>query len=390
MSTFFKPYEGSRPFLFISYAHKQSDAVVSTIRILHEKGWRLWYDEGIPAGSDWPANIASHMKNCERVLFFLSVRALESPNCYSEMKTAARLGKPVLIIRLENAVPDEKWKGILDGRPEIPLLESAAERAEAILNSSFLTRRFHISWAERIPWRVLGFAASLLIFLASAAALGTLLPGRMDPAPEPEPIAAAPTPTAVPSPTPVPVLELGGAERFFAIRFPDRQQERAIRHVLGNSSDEVYRWQIAEITDLYFCGNMTPDSLENVRFSTDGTCRINDVPVIRGEVSDLSLIKSMVKLEQLALICQPLGDLSGLSGHLFLRELSLSGSSVDNLTKMKELPCLEVLHLEHTKVRDLSALDRFPNLNNVTVSRDMLPLEWNEDAAFSVVLAKES
>ena len=48
MSTFFKPYEGSRPFLFISYAHKQSDAVVSTIRILHEKGWRLWYDEGHP------------------------------------------------------------------------------------------------------------------------------------------------------------------------------------------------------------------------------------------------------------------------------------------------------------------------------------------------------
>ena len=53
MSRFFKPYEGNRPYLFISYAHKQSEEVVSTIRILHEKGWRLWYDEGIPAGSDW-------------------------------------------------------------------------------------------------------------------------------------------------------------------------------------------------------------------------------------------------------------------------------------------------------------------------------------------------
>ena len=52
MSGFFKPYEGSRPFVFISYAHRQSDAVLDTIRILHEKGWRLWYDEGIPAGSD--------------------------------------------------------------------------------------------------------------------------------------------------------------------------------------------------------------------------------------------------------------------------------------------------------------------------------------------------
>ena len=53
MNRFFKPYEGTRPFLFISYAHRQSEEVVSTIRILHEKGWRLWYDEGIPAGSDW-------------------------------------------------------------------------------------------------------------------------------------------------------------------------------------------------------------------------------------------------------------------------------------------------------------------------------------------------
>ena len=69
MNRFFKPYEGTRPFLFISYAHHQSEEVVSTIRILHEKGWRLWYDEGIPAGSDWPANIAQHMSH------FLPLRA---------------------------------------------------------------------------------------------------------------------------------------------------------------------------------------------------------------------------------------------------------------------------------------------------------------------------
>ena len=92
MNRFFKPYEGTRPYLFISYAHKQSEEVVSTIRILHENGWRLWYDEGIPAGSDWPANIASHMQGCAGVLFFESERALESPNCYSEMSTAYRPG----------------------------------------------------------------------------------------------------------------------------------------------------------------------------------------------------------------------------------------------------------------------------------------------------------
>ncbi|MBR7058659.1 MAG: toll/interleukin-1 receptor domain-containing protein, partial [Stomatobaculum sp.] len=130
MSIFFRPYEGTRPFLFISYAHKQSEAVVDTIRILHEKGYRLWYDEGIPAGSDWPANIAQHMQGCEKVVFFLSERAMESPNCFSEIRTAFRAGKPILVVRLENVeVTNPDWQELLAGKQVIPLLESPEERA---------------------------------------------------------------------------------------------------------------------------------------------------------------------------------------------------------------------------------------------------------------------
>ena len=122
MSTFFRPYEGERPYLFISYAHKQSEAVVNTIRILHEKGYRLWYDEGIPAGSDWPANIAQHMQGCEKVVFFLSERAMESPNCFSEIRTAFRAGKPILVVRLEDvSVTNPDWQELLDGKQMIPL-----------------------------------------------------------------------------------------------------------------------------------------------------------------------------------------------------------------------------------------------------------------------------
>ena len=388
MSGFFKPYEGSRPFLFISYAHRQSDAVLDTIRILHEKGWRLWYDEGIPAGSDWPANIAQHMQGCERVIFFLSARALESHNCYSEMKTAARLGKPILLVRLEDAIPDEKWKEILDGKKEIPLMESAAERAEAILRSGFLPRRLHRSRTERMPWGLLGLAASLLFFLAAAGMLGALASGRWSPIPAED----LPAETAAPraTPTPVPIVELGEAERYFAVSFPDSQQERAVRRALDSQTDAIYRWQIAEIPGLYFCGNLTPDRMEGVSFDADGTCRVNGAPVIPGQVSDLRLLEAMVKLEKLALICQPLSDLSGLNGHLLLRELSLAGSSVDDLSMLTELPSLETLHLEHTGVRDLTPLDALSNLKTVTVSRDMLPLTWPKNAAFSVVLVRDS
>ena len=388
MNGFFKPYEGSRPFVFISYAHRQSDTVLDTIRILHEKGWRLWYDEGIPAGSDWPTNIAQHMQSCERVIFFLSARALASHNCYSEMKAAARLGKPILLVRLEDAAPDEKWTELLAECQEIPLLEEPAERAGAILRSGFLPRRLHRSWTEHIPWRGLGLIASLLFFLAAAGVLGALSTGKWSPIPPTE----LPTETAIPAvePSPVPVIELGEAERFFAVSFPDAQQERAIRRALDIPENPIYRWQIAEIPELYFCGNMTVDSKASVSFDADGTCRVNGAPVIQGNVSDLRLIESMVKLEKLALIFQPLDDLSGLNGHLLLRSLSLAGSSVDDLSALRELPSLETLHLEHTGVRDLRPLEELPSLKTVTVSRDMLPLTWSEEAAFAVVLIRES
>ena len=391
MSKFFKPYEGRRPFLFISYAHKQSDMVLGTIRILHEKGWRLWYDEGIPAGSDWPANIARHMQNCERVIFFLSARALESDNCYSEMKAALRQGKPILIVRLENTIPDKKWDDILGGEKEIPLIESAEERADAILRSGFIPRRFHRSWVEKIPWRMLGLVASLLFFIASVSTLVALAAGYGTQPQGNTPDLTTPTSTPSPTPTVPPVVELGEAERYFALEFPDALQEKIIRNALENQTDEVYRWQLAEISELYFCGNLYPiDSVEGVSFDADGTCRVNGAPVIQGQVTDLNLIADMVKLEKLALICQPLNKLTDLNGHVLLRELSLAGSSVDDLSALKELPSLETLHLEHTSVHDLSPLETLPNLKSVTVSRDMLPLTWNEQAAFVVVMTRDS
>ena len=388
MSGFFKPYEGGRPFLFISYAHRESHAVLDTIRILHEQGWRLWYDEGIPAGSDWPTNIARHMQDCERVIFFLSARALESHNCCSEIKAAVRQGKPILLVRLEDAEPDRKWDELLDASPEIPQLASAGERSDAILRSGFLPRLLRRTWAERIRWRVLGLIASLLLFLAAAGTLAALASGKWSPIPAPEIPAETPAPRVTASP--VPVVELGEAERYFAVSFPDGQQERAIRRALGNTADAVYRWQLAEIPELYFCGNLTAESMDGVAFDAAGVCRVNGAPVIQGQASDLRLIASMVRLEKLALICQPLEDLSGLRGHQLLRELSLAGSSVKELSALTELPSLETLRLEHTDVRDLTPLEALPRLKTVTVSRDMLPLKWSEQAAFAVVLIREA
>ena len=387
MNDFFKPYEGLRPFLFISYAHRQSEQVVGTIRILHEQKYRLWYDEGIPAGSDWPANIASHVQNCEKVIFFLSERALASPNCFSEIRTAARLRKPILTVRLDESEPGAEWQELLSPGDVIPLMDTNEARAAAILASGFVSRRFHYSWTEKLRPRYLLLAASILLFAGAAGALAAVATGVWQPL-EPPAVPAFGT-EAPEEPVTVPVIDIGDAEKAFAIAFPDAQQEKAVRKALGNQDEPVYRWQLAEIKELYLCGNMVTDSLDPVTFDPDGTCRVNGAPVITGAASDLSLFTYMLRLEKLALIDQPAADFSYIDGLPSLRELSLAGCDIDDIGFLTDMPSLRVLHLEHTGVKDLSALTALDGLAEVSVSGDMLPLTWPDDAGWRVVLTPD-
>ena len=50
---YFKPYEGDKPYIFISYAHADDDAVLPIVSDMHRRGYNIWYDEGIEVGSEW-------------------------------------------------------------------------------------------------------------------------------------------------------------------------------------------------------------------------------------------------------------------------------------------------------------------------------------------------
>ena len=173
-----------------------------------------------------------------------------------------------------------------------------------------------------------------------------------------------------------------------AVDFPDAQQERAVRAALELPSGEVPRERLLDITELYFCGNMTPRDLSAVAFDAEGNCAVNGAPVVEGKVADLSLLGAMPYLETLALICQPVGDLSGLNALALLRELSLAGCASPDLATLGELQSLETLRLEHSGVRDLSVLSDMPALRTVTVSADMIPLTLDESTRYDVVLVK--
>lgn len=96
------PYEGNEPYIFVSYAHKDSDRVLPLIEGLSARGYRVWYDAGIEAGTEWPDYIAEHLENAAAVLAFLSASSLASVNCRQEIMYALDLSKPTLTAYLED------------------------------------------------------------------------------------------------------------------------------------------------------------------------------------------------------------------------------------------------------------------------------------------------
>ena len=96
-------YEGTENYIFISYAHKDSDMVLPMISHMQEQGFRVWFDSGVEAGTEWPEYIAEHLENAAVVLVLMSNAATASRNCRDEINFALDMGKDMLVVHLEEA-----------------------------------------------------------------------------------------------------------------------------------------------------------------------------------------------------------------------------------------------------------------------------------------------
>ena len=96
-----KPYEGSEPYIFISYAHADREDVFAVLSELYARGYRIWFDEGITPGSEWPENIAQHLSAASLVIAFITPRSIASANCRREITFALSRDIPFLSVFLE-------------------------------------------------------------------------------------------------------------------------------------------------------------------------------------------------------------------------------------------------------------------------------------------------
>ena len=96
------PYQGKEPYIFISYAHKDSEQVYPILEELNRLGYRVWYDDGIAPGDEWPEEVAQHLDGAHLVISMLSPRYVVSENCLRELQFSLAKKKAFLGVFLED------------------------------------------------------------------------------------------------------------------------------------------------------------------------------------------------------------------------------------------------------------------------------------------------
>jgi len=106
----FASYKGARPYIFVSYSHKDMTEVFGIIKRLSESRYRLWYDEGIEPGFEWPEVVGKALTRCSQLIVFMSRSAAISRNVRNEINLAFSEGKGILVVYLEKTKLTEGMK----------------------------------------------------------------------------------------------------------------------------------------------------------------------------------------------------------------------------------------------------------------------------------------
>jgi cell division septation protein DedD len=89
-------------YIFASYAHNDKEVVMPILEELRKRGYRVWYDNNIIPGSEWPTEIANKILQCEIFMAFVSSSYNNSKNCGNELYYSAKYYKTSLIVYIED------------------------------------------------------------------------------------------------------------------------------------------------------------------------------------------------------------------------------------------------------------------------------------------------
>ena len=104
----FKPYNGDKGYIFVSYYPGDAEVVFDILSDLHRRGCRVWYNAApMLMGGSSLSELVEKIKNCKVFLCFLSPKYLDSRDCARELNFALSSHKRVIPIKTEDyKLPD--------------------------------------------------------------------------------------------------------------------------------------------------------------------------------------------------------------------------------------------------------------------------------------------
>lgn len=142
------PYQGKEPYAFFSYCHSDENLVYPLIEELGSNGLRVWYDQGITAGADWPLYIAEKLQGAQAIIAAMSKAADESINCNRELAFAAEKHLTVLVVYLEECSVGLGTQLLIAGRQSCKAYQFSPAELAAWCRTS---REMENCWGEPVP-----------------------------------------------------------------------------------------------------------------------------------------------------------------------------------------------------------------------------------------------
>ncbi len=368
----FDAYEGDKPYVFVSYAHKNSDIVYAHISKLHEAGFRIWYDEGIDPGADWSDEIAAALHGCAVFLVFISEASLASHNVRKEIIFAIDQRKHMLCVHIEEV--------------ELPLgLKMQLGNIQALLESRFhdkekFYRRLHEGILPEQTMRTEGEEYAAVTTQQAAPISSTASESRKNAKPTPAPSHAPNTSNKKMLVALLLVLcvvagacgsylwmQYSGGESGNTIEVSDTALEKALREVLQKPHGELRAGDLASYSGQLDLAGMNITNLDLLRHMKGVTIlNLDD-----NNITDISPLAELTSLSMVGLAGNKITDVSPLHASKdSLMALSLDGNPLEDMFQLRAFRHLQVLSIRNVPITDVSLGRYLRRVKTVFVSPD--------------------
>lgn len=129
------PYEGSSPFIFLSYSRGDAATALPLAQAIRRAGVRLWWDVALVAGSPFKQKIEQKLRQSSATIVILAASSLEEGKpqewVYQESALSAELGRELVPVRTDDTPLPLGWRALVLHRQIIDARGSALSDAVA-------------------------------------------------------------------------------------------------------------------------------------------------------------------------------------------------------------------------------------------------------------------